>query len=135
MIHINGKLTRIGVFYDGNYFSHVSNYYHFNHERRSRLSVSGLHNFIRHEASKAEGTDIRYCQIVDAHYFRGRIKAVDADQRGMLLRERIFDDTLVREGGAPITYPWGLPVKKVSMFGWLWKPSRWLYTSDLTLLR
>jgi hypothetical protein len=28
----DSKLTRIGVFYDGNFFFHVSNYYHYSHE-------------------------------------------------------------------------------------------------------
>jgi cold shock CspA family protein len=92
------RLTRIGVFYDGNYFFHVSNYYHYNHERRARISVSGLHEFIRDRVSKSEGCDLKYCRVVDAHYFRGRPKAQDAEQRGTLVRERIFDDVLVREG-------------------------------------
>jgi cold shock CspA family protein len=35
---------------------------------------------------------------VDAHYFRGRLRAADADDRDLLFRERVFDDVLVREG-------------------------------------
>ena len=46
----------------------------------------------------AKGTDSRYCQIVDAHYFRGRLRAADADDRDLLFRERVFDDVLMREG-------------------------------------
>jgi hypothetical protein len=41
------KMIRIGVFYDGNYFLHISNYYNYEHERGRRLSISGLHNFAR----------------------------------------------------------------------------------------
>ncbi|MEX2260608.1 MAG: NYN domain-containing protein [Bryobacteraceae bacterium] len=94
----DNKLTRIGVFYDGNFFFHVSNYYHYSHDRKARISVSGLHEFIRHQVAESEGSDVKYCQIVDAHYFRGRPKAQEAEQRGVLLRERAFDDVLVREG-------------------------------------
>jgi cold shock CspA family protein len=94
----DSKLTRIGVFYDGNFFSHASNYYHYSHERKARISVAGLHEFIRHQVADSESSDVKYCQIVDAHYFRGRPKARDAEQRGSLLRERVFDDVLVREG-------------------------------------
>ena len=94
----NNGLMRIGVFYDGNFFYHVSNYYHYHHERRARISVAGLHEYIRHQVAESEGCDVRFCQIVDAHYFRGRPRAQDADQRGVLLKERIFDDVLVREG-------------------------------------
>src|SRR5262245_53589537 len=98
MITADSKLTRIGVFYDGSFFSHVSNYYQYHHDRRSRISVSGLHDFIRDEVAKCEHSDARYCQIVDAHYFRGRLSASEADNRDMLYRERVFDDVLVREG-------------------------------------
>lgn len=91
-------VVRIGVFYDGNFFSHVSNYYCYAHERRARINIRGLHEFIRHQVAECEGCDVRYCQIVDAHYFRGRTRAVEAVQKGLLLKERLFDDVLVREG-------------------------------------
>lgn len=92
------RLTRIGVFYDGNFFAHVSNYYLHQHERRARISVSGLHEFIRNEVAKNEGGDARYCQVVDAHYFRGRLSAAEAEKRNLLLGERAFDDALMRAG-------------------------------------
>lgn len=91
------KLTRIGVFYDGNYFYHVSNYYNFYHSRRSRISVAGLHEFIRNEVAQQEGTDVRLCQIVDSHYFRGRLSASEASEK-QLYYERVFDDILMSEG-------------------------------------
>lgn len=92
------KLTRIGVFYDGNYFYHVSNYYNYSHPRKARLSVAGIHEFIRHKIPELEGGELRFCQIVDAHYFRGRLPAYEASARQKLLTERIFDDVLMREG-------------------------------------
>lgn len=93
-----GAIIRIGVFYDGNYFSHVSNYYQYVHWKRSRINIRGLHEFIRAKIAEKEGADLRYCHIVEAHYFRGRQRAADADQRGMLLKERQFEDVLIREG-------------------------------------
>jgi uncharacterized LabA/DUF88 family protein/cold shock CspA family protein len=93
------RLTRIGVFYDGNYFLHVSNYYAYFHERKSRLSIAGLHHFIRNQIAQEEGTDERLCQIVDAHYFRGRLPASEAANQGnALYYERAFDDILSSEG-------------------------------------
>lgn len=92
------KLMRIGIFYDGNYFYHVSNYYKYTHTRRARLSIPGLHEFVRNQVAEAESVDIRYCQVVDAHYFRGRLPAHDANDRQLLLAERTFDDILMREG-------------------------------------
>lgn len=97
----NAKLRRIGVFYDGNYFLHVSNYYNYVHERKTRISIAGLHEFIRHKVAEVEGdnTTFRHCQIVDAHYFRGRLAASEASQRGnQLYFDRVFDDILMHEG-------------------------------------
>ncbi len=92
------RLLRIGIFYDGNYFYHVSNYYCYAHARRSRLSIQGLHDFIRKMVSEREEIEERLCQIVDCHYFRGRFPAMEANARQLLLNERIFDDILMREG-------------------------------------
>ncbi|MDO8330801.1 MAG: cold shock domain-containing protein [Fluviicoccus sp.] len=92
------NFTKIGIFYDGNFFLHVSNYYQYYHNRKSRISISGLHDFIRHRVATEENTDVRYCHIVDAHYFRGRLRAQDAEQRDLLLKERLFDEVLMREG-------------------------------------
>ncbi len=92
------RLLRIGIFYDGNYFYHVSNYYCYAHPRRARLSIPGLHDFIRRMVSEREGVKESLCQIVDCHYFRGRLPAMEANARQILLNERIFDDILMREG-------------------------------------
>jgi cold shock CspA family protein len=90
--------VRIGIFYDGNFFFHVSNYYQYHHERRQRISVGGLHAFVRSEVARLEDVNVRHCPIAEAHYFRGRLRASDADDRDLLYRERVFDDVLVREG-------------------------------------
>jgi uncharacterized LabA/DUF88 family protein/cold shock CspA family protein len=123
MADADSKLTRIGVFYDGNHFYHVSNYYHYNHPRRARISISGLHEFIRNEVAKAESTNVRNCQIVDAHYFRGRLRAQEAELRGALYRERIFDEVLMREGVVthylPLTQSAGRVIGEKGIDVWL----------------
>lgn len=87
------------MFYDGNYFLHVSNYYNYIHSRKQRLSIAGLHDFIRQQVALEEGTDVRLCQVVDSHYFRGRLNAKEASQRGNLLYfDRVFDDILMSQG-------------------------------------
>ena len=95
---MDNKLTRIGVFYDGNYFLHVSNFYTYQHARHARLSVSGLHQFIRQSVAVEEDTDPRTCHIVDAHYFRGRLSAAEAQRANKLFADRQFDDILMKEG-------------------------------------
>ena len=93
-------MTRIGIFYDGNYFWHVSTFYYQHHERKSRLSVRGLHRFIREQVAHEEGTTEQRCKIVDAHYFRGRLSASEAAKASgdVLYYERLFDDVLNSEG-------------------------------------
>ncbi len=99
------RIVRIGVFYDGHFFSHVSNYYFYHHERRSRISLTGLHAFLREEVARREEVDVHYCRIVEAHYFRGRLAAADAQERDVLMKERQFEDVLVREGVVPHYLP------------------------------
>lgn len=92
-------LVRIGVFYDGNYFLHVSNYYNYFHPRKKRLNIAGLHEFIRNLVASEEEADSRNCQVIEAHFFRGRISAQEASQRGnQLYNDRVFDDILMSEG-------------------------------------
>jgi cold shock CspA family protein/uncharacterized LabA/DUF88 family protein len=88
-------LLRIGIFYDGYYFYKVSNYYKYEHPRKSRISLSGLHEFIRNEVAQSTGLDIRQCQIIDAHYFKGRTSAKELGEK--VLSERVFEDILMRE--------------------------------------
>ncbi len=99
MFNPQNGLVRIGVFYDGNYFLHVSNYYNYFHEKRRRISIAGLHSFIRNQVANEMDVDSKLCQVVDAHYFRGRMSAYDASQRGnQLYNDRLFDDVLMSEG-------------------------------------
>ncbi|NML17133.1 NYN domain-containing protein [Azohydromonas caseinilytica] len=92
------RLSRIGIFYDGNYFRHIGNYYSYVHPKRAKINVGGLHNFIRARVAAEEGTDVKFTQIVDAHYFRGRVKAREAEERDILFSERSFEDVLMYEG-------------------------------------
>ena len=92
------KLLRICVFYDSEYFRRVSDYYVGTHSRKARFSIEGLHNFIRARAAAEERTAPKLAQIVDAHYFRGRMKAREAEEHDILFQERAFADVLMYEG-------------------------------------
>lgn len=109
MTHLNDRFVRFAVFIDGTYFAHVSNYYLYTHERGARLSVEGLHQFIRHQVAREETVSPHKCQQVSSHYFRGRLQArqtlENADEalsveKTLLYRERQFEDALIREGVA-----------------------------------
>ncbi|MCL2720837.1 MAG: NYN domain-containing protein [Treponema sp.] len=88
-------ILRIGIFYDGYYFYKVSNYYKYEHERKSRISISGLHDFIISEVSSLTKNDKRQCRIIDAHYFKGRSSAKELGEK--VQSERVFEDILMRE--------------------------------------
>lgn len=92
------QLSKVGIFYDGNYFSRVSNYYNYEHERNSRLSISGLHFFIRSYIAEKIKTDYRLVSIIEAHYYRGRFSTYEAKEANKLISERLFDDVLMNEG-------------------------------------
>jgi len=70
---------RIGIFYDGQYFFKVSNYYSFHYTRKNRISIGGLYEFIRNKTSEIYDKEIQLCQIVDARYFRGRHLAKESE--------------------------------------------------------
>jgi hypothetical protein len=92
-------ITRIAVFFDGTFFNKASNYYNHQHERRSRLSIWGVHELIRHRFAQHLTQDVGDCRIVESHYFRGRISANEAKERpDWMLSDRIVDDVLMREG-------------------------------------
>jgi uncharacterized LabA/DUF88 family protein len=92
------QLSRIAIFIDGNYFYNVSNFYKFQHYRGKRLSIVGLQNFVRSEVADRMSLDQASCQIVEAHYFRGRYSAYSADEASKLKDDRIFDDVLTKAG-------------------------------------
>lgn len=95
---MHNRLATIGVFYDGNYFLHVSNYYNYDHPRRARLSIAGLHRFIEARVGNDFGNPGN-AKIVDSHYFRGRLSAQEAQNRGSVLYyDRVFDDILMSSG-------------------------------------
>jgi uncharacterized LabA/DUF88 family protein/cold shock CspA family protein len=104
---VKDTLTRIGIFYDGNFFHVVSNYYAYNHPRKARISINGLHEFVRARVAHEEHVDARLCQVVDVHYFRGRFSADEVEAAGKLHSERLFDDVLVREGVTTHYLPMG----------------------------
>lgn len=98
MNQMNSPLIRVGVFYDGNYFLKISDYYYFQHDRKARISLEGLHEFIRYQIAEEEDVDVRLAQITDAHFFRGRLSATEARDKDRLFHDRLMDDILMNLG-------------------------------------
>ncbi len=91
-------LVKVGIFYDGHYFAHVSNYYNYIHPKKTRLSLTGLHEFIRRTIASYEEIDPCYVQIIDSQYFKGRFLALESFKSNKLMAERQFDDILMSSG-------------------------------------
>lgn len=93
------RAVKVGVFYDGSYFTHVSNYYNYVHPHRRRLHIGGIHEFIKHMVAEREDTLPGLCHIIDAHFFRGRFSAKEANEKpNQLYYDRVFDDVLMYNG-------------------------------------
>ena len=94
-------LKRIAVFYDGSFFTKISNFYKFNHIRKSFLNFDGLHEFIKQKVAEKEANgNTSLCQIVEAHFFRGRfsLKSVQLrpDPLKQLESDRYYDQLLMQ---------------------------------------
>ena len=100
----SSPLKRIAVFYDGSFYTNVSNYYRNSHPRAKNISFEGLHDFIRFKvAEKETGGNTSLCQIVESHFFRGRfsLKSVQSqpkDTNKQLESDRFYDQLLMFAG-------------------------------------
>ena len=95
----NKDVIKIGLFIDGNYLLHTSNYYNYVHREQRRLSVAGISRFIRKKVAEDNQCTEKECMMTEGHYFRGRLNATDAAQRGnQLYNDRVFDDIMMSEG-------------------------------------
>lgn len=106
------SLIRIAIFYDGSYFQQVTNYYRYSHEIGRRIDLGGLHEFVRWRAAWLEDCPRSMCQIVEAHYFRGRFSLSDLDEKAardrnpgyvedFLRGERLFDQLMAQYNITP----------------------------------
>ncbi len=83
----------IGVFIDGGYFAKIDE--GLRKKNMGRVNVKGLFQFIPEMISKQLGIDRKLLYITESHYYRGRFRASEADDRNLLLSERQFEDTLI----------------------------------------
>ncbi len=83
----------IGVFIDGGYFAKIDE--GLQEKKMGRVDVRGLLQFIPEMISKHFGIDRKLLYITESHYYRGRFRASEAEDRNLLLNERQFEDTLI----------------------------------------
>ena len=90
---MNTENKSIGVFIDGGYYAKINEALQDN--LSTNVSISGLFSFIRSEVARRHGLSLDECFITEAHYFRGRYRAHDANGKHLLFSERKFEDTLI----------------------------------------
>jgi uncharacterized LabA/DUF88 family protein len=83
----------IGVFIDGGYFAKIDE--GLARKKMGKVNVKGLFQYIPEMISRQFGIDRKLLYITEAHYYRGRFKATDAENRNLLLEERKFEDSLI----------------------------------------
>lgn len=96
------RTKRIGVFIDGNYLNHTSNFYNYTHPKHRRIHLGGLLNYLKYWIAQTTDIDRRLIKIVESHYFRIRINVFEASNRGnQLFYDRQLDDILSYENIRP----------------------------------
>jgi uncharacterized LabA/DUF88 family protein len=99
-------LRRIAIFYDGTFLQKVNQYYAYDHPRKQFIDLGGLHEYIRHRVAALEtNKNVSLCQIVEAHFFRGRFSLASAKAANALEGDRLQDQLLMYAGVVPHYYP------------------------------
>lgn len=132
---MENRQISIGVFIDGGYYAKIDEAL-----KRSislQIDLSKLFTYIRKEISAKYETKFEDCQITESHYFRGRYRVHDANNKHLLFSERQFEDTLI-ENDVVFHYKHLREIKKDGEITIIEKGiDTWyaLETYELTLLR
>jgi uncharacterized LabA/DUF88 family protein len=103
---VTTPLKRIAIFYDGTFFQKVNQYYAYDHWRKQFIDLGGLHEYVRHRVAALETSkNVSLCQIVEAHFFRGRFSLASAKAANALEGDRLQDQLLMYAGVVAHYYP------------------------------
>ena len=84
----------IGVFIDGGYYAKINEGLQAK-KIAEQVNVKNLFSFIPEIIGQRFGIDRKFLYIPEAHYYRGRYRAKEANDRNLLMSERKFEDTLI----------------------------------------
>lgn len=91
-MNTHGSICRIGVFYDGSFFSHAQRYFY--HERKAGwLSFQPFHGFIENFVSTKEQGFASY-KVVYAAWHQGLFSVKDATEDQLRLERNRYQDLL-----------------------------------------
>ena len=81
----------IGVFIDGGYYAKINE----GLKGMGEVNLKALLNFIPKKISELEGIDRKRLYITESHYYRGRYRVSEANDKKLLYSERKFEDMLI----------------------------------------
>lgn len=87
------RYQSIGLFIDGGYYAKINEA--LEESMSLNINVSSLMSFIKGEIAKIGGCNASECHITESHYFRGRYRVYDANNKHLLYSERKFEDSLI----------------------------------------
>lgn len=87
------RYKSIGLFIDGGYYAKVNEA--LDESLSMNINMGRLMTFIREEIAQISNCDMTECHITESHYFRGRYRVNDADNKHLLYSERKFEDSLI----------------------------------------
>ena len=88
------KQIKIGIFYDGNYFRHVNNYYQYT--KKQWINLKKFHEFIQDTVAKEKYIKPESCQILSKHCFMGEHSIMDVPI-SQIAKQRCFKEYLEEE--------------------------------------
>lgn len=87
------KQISIGVFIDGGYYAKIDE--SLKKSLGIQVHLNSLFAYIRQQISDKYQVPYEDCQITESHYFRGRYRVYDANNKHLLYAERKFEDSLI----------------------------------------
>ena len=83
----------VGLFIDGGYYAKVNEA--LEDTCALNIRVSSLMKFVYRQVAALAHCDASACYITESHYFRGRYRVYDAQNKHLLYSERKFEDALI----------------------------------------
>lgn len=90
---MENKQISIGVFIDGGYYAKIDE--GLKKSLSLQVNLSSLLAYVRRQISAKYQVPYEDCQITENHYFRGRYRVYDANNKHILYSERKFEDALI----------------------------------------
>lgn len=85
------ELKSIGVFIDGGYYAKINEGFN----GMGEVNLKALLSFIPRKIAELEGLERNKLFITESHYYRGRYRVSDANDKKLLYSERKFEDMLI----------------------------------------